>query len=58
MLQLHFRYQLGFIPPSIDGKYHEIEVRLSDEAREKYKGMSLRFRTEYIPLREPPDWMR
>jgi hypothetical protein len=58
LLQLHFRYQLGFIPPSFDGKRHEIDVRLSDEVREKHKGVRLRFRTEYIPLREPPDWAR
>lgn len=58
LLQLHFRYQLGFIPPSIDGKHHEIDVRLSNQARARHKGMRLRFRTEYIPLREAPDWVR
>lgn len=58
LMQLHFRYQLGFIPPSIDGKRHEIGLKLSGDALQKHKGVRLRFRTEYISLRELPEWAR
>ena len=56
LTQLHFRYELGFIPPAIDGKRHELKVELTKEAKEKHKRVSLRFRPEYIPVREEPDW--
>jgi hypothetical protein len=26
LVQLHFRYELGFVPPAIDGKRHELRV--------------------------------
>ncbi len=58
LLQLHFRYELGFIPPAIDGQRHKIRVELRKEARNKYKGVRLRFRPEYIALSETPDWAR
>jgi hypothetical protein len=54
--QLHFRYELGFIPPAIDGKRHELKVELTTSAKKQHKGVRLRFRQEYIPLREAPDW--
>ena len=56
LTQLHFRYELGFIPPAIDGKRHELKVELTKEAKEKHKRVRLRFRPEYIPVREEPDW--
>jgi hypothetical protein len=56
LTQLHLRYQLGFIPPAIDGKRHELTVELTKEAKEKHKRVRLRFRPEYIPVREEPDW--
>jgi len=55
---LHFRYELGFIPPAIDGKRHQLRVELIKEAQEKYKGIRLRFRPEYIPVKDLPDWAR
>jgi hypothetical protein len=58
LVQLHFRYQLGFIPPAIDGKRHAIKVELTKAAREKHKGIRLRYRTDYIPVREKPEWTR
>jgi len=58
LLQLHFRYQLGFIPAAIDGKRHSIKVELAKRAREERKGVRLRYRREYIPARESPDWAR
>jgi hypothetical protein len=56
LMQLHFRYELGFIPPAIDGKRHELKVELTKEAKEKHKGSRLRFRPDYIPVREEPEW--
>jgi hypothetical protein len=56
LTQLHFRYELGFIPPAIDGKRHELKVELTKEAKEEHKRVRLRFRPEYIPVREEPDW--
>jgi hypothetical protein len=56
LAQLHSRYELGFIPPALDGKRHKLKVELTKEARQKYKGVRLRFRREYIPVREEPEW--
>jgi len=55
---LHFRYELGFIPPTIDGKRHELKVELTKEAKKEHKRVRLRFRPEYIPVREVPEWVR
>jgi hypothetical protein len=56
LVQLHFRYELGFIPPKLDGKRHELKVELTKEVREKYKAIQLKFRPEYIPVSEEPAW--
>jgi hypothetical protein len=58
LVQLHLRYQIGFVPPAIDGKRHALKVELTREAREKHKAVRLRFRAEYIPVREEPAWAR
>jgi hypothetical protein len=58
LMQLHFRYELGFTPPAIDGKRHQLRVELTKEAKEKHKGVRLRFRPEYIPVSEEPEWAR
>jgi len=55
-VQLHFRYELGFIPPAIDGKRHELRVELTKTAKAEHKGVRLRCRPEYIPVREDPAW--
>ncbi len=47
--QMHLRYVLGFKPPSIDGKRHDLRVELTPEAKKRVDGTSLRFRPEYIP---------
>jgi hypothetical protein len=52
LMRLHFRYELGFIPPKMDGKRHELRVELTKEAQRKYKGVRLWFRPEYIPVSE------
>jgi hypothetical protein len=56
LMRLHFRYELGFIPPAIDGKRHELRVELKKAATAEHKGARLRYRPEYIPVREEPDW--
>jgi hypothetical protein len=57
LMQLHFRYELGFIPPAIDGRRHELRVELTNEGKKKHKGVRLRFRPEYIPVTEEPEWV-
>lgn len=49
--QLHFRYELGFTPQTLDGRRHHITVKLSDAAKSRYKGLRLRFRMDYVPAR-------
>jgi hypothetical protein len=56
LMQLHFRYELGFIPAAIDGKRHELRVELAREAKAHHKGLRLRYRPEYIPVPEEPAW--
>jgi hypothetical protein len=58
LMQLHFRYELGFIPEKMDGKRHELKVELRKETQWKYKGVRLWFRPEYIPVSEAPAWAR
>jgi len=58
LMQLHFRYELGFAPRPIDGRRHKIKVELTKEALAQHKGIRLKFRPEYIAVRELPDWAR
>jgi hypothetical protein len=50
LVQVHFRYVLGFAPRKLDGKRHELRVELSDFGKQKYKGTELKSRPEYIPV--------
>ena len=56
LMQLHFRYELGFIPPAIDGKRHKLKVELTKTAKKRHNGVRLRFRPEYIPVTQEPEW--
>jgi len=56
LMQLHFRYELGFIPPAIDGKRHELRVELTKKAKGEHKRVRLRYRPEYIPVPNEPEW--
>jgi hypothetical protein len=56
LMQLHFRYELGFIPAAIDGKRHQLRVELTKHAKEQHKGVRLGFRPEYIPVLQEPEW--
>ncbi|GAC1659501.1 MAG: hypothetical protein NVS9B15_22160 [Acidobacteriaceae bacterium] len=44
---LQFGYQIGFVPPVLDGKQHRLELRLSDAANNR-KTLLL-YRTSYVP---------
>lgn len=57
LIQLHFRYDLGFVPPTIDGKRHRLNVELIGPAKSDHKGVQLRYREEYIPVPEKPSWL-
>ena len=47
--QLHHRYDLRFVPPAVDGKYHSLKVKLNGEAQHKYSNLILRYRAGYVP---------
>lgn len=51
LVQVHFRYVLGFQPQSLDGKVHRLRVDLTDSAKQKYSSAHLAFRPAYIPRR-------
>ena len=46
--QLHGRYEIGFVPTNPNGKRHELKVRLTEEARKKYKSVELRVAPTFI----------
>jgi len=48
LLQLHFRYELGFKPPALDRKMHKLEVRLVGVTNEKHDPIQLTYRYAYI----------
>jgi hypothetical protein len=45
--ELHQQYALGFEPTKLDGKTHELEVKL------KTKGMKARARKSYVAAKPP-----
>jgi hypothetical protein len=49
--QLHFRYQLGFKPETLDGKRHKLRLKLADAVNHEHKGVRLRYRRAYVPVR-------
>ena len=51
--QLHFRYELGFKPETLDGKRHKLRVELVDAVKNQHKGVRLRSRAAYVPIRVP-----
>jgi hypothetical protein len=50
--QLHFRYELGFKPEALDGKRHELRVEFADAVKNRHKGVRLRCRAAYVPIRD------
>jgi hypothetical protein len=53
--QLHSRYELGFEPRVLDGKPHKLSVRLAGSGKNTHKGVHLRYRTGYVPIRRQPE---
>ena len=51
--QLHFRYELAFKPEVLDGKRHKLTVKLVDAVKDQHKGVRLRYRAAYVPIRVP-----
>jgi len=49
--QLHFRYEFGFKPEVLDGKRHTLRVNLTDAVKNQHKGVRLRHRPDYVPVR-------
>lgn len=58
LTQLHFRYELGFVPAVIDGQRHALRIELTGDAKKRHRRVRLQFRPEYIPIREQPEWVR
>jgi hypothetical protein len=52
LTQTHLCYTLGFEPPKLDSKTHDLRVELTKDAQKRFPKTTPRFRTEYIPL--PP----
>lgn len=50
LVQVHFRYVLGFRPPAFDGKIHKLRVELTTDANQKLPATRLSFRPAYIAL--------
>ena len=48
LLQLHFRYELAFKPPAVDGKMHKLKVELVDEMKKVRSSVQLSYRYAYI----------
>ena len=50
--RLHFRYELGFKPDALDSRRHQLSVKLADGAKNQHKGVRLRYRAAYVPVRQ------
>jgi hypothetical protein len=48
--QLHFRYELGFKPETLDGKRHKLRLKLTETSKSQHKGLRLRYRLAYVPV--------
>jgi hypothetical protein len=54
LVQVHFRYVLGFQPDALDGKTHKLTVELTDSAKLKHPSTRLAFRPAYVPVKAKP----
>ena len=54
LVQVHFRYVLGFQPDALDGKTHKLTVELTDSAKLKHPSTRLAFRPAYVPVKTKP----
>ncbi len=51
--EAHARYQLGFIPETLDGKWHRLRLGLKQSAKQTYRSVGLRYRSGYKAVPEP-----
>jgi len=50
LMQMHFRYTLAFKPAVKDSKRHDLKIVLTRAAQERFPGVVLRYRAQYIPV--------
>ena len=48
LTELEGRYQLGFIPGALDGKQHELNIKLSEGAKSKLTSVDLRYAPYFL----------
>jgi hypothetical protein len=51
LVQVHFRYVLGFQPTVQDGKIHKLTVDLTDSAKQRFPSIRLTYRKAYVPTK-------
>jgi hypothetical protein len=54
LIRLHYRYELGFIPPAIDGKRHELRVELTKQAQGEHKAFAYSIAQSTFPFVRTP----
>ncbi|HEY6764787.1 MAG TPA: hypothetical protein VI386_08440 [Candidatus Sulfotelmatobacter sp.] len=52
--QVYLRYTIGFKPLASDGKIHTLKVELTTDAQSRFRGVQLRFRRKYLPVKTHP----
>ncbi|MGC2161182.1 MAG: hypothetical protein WA634_04675 [Silvibacterium sp.] len=50
LMQMHFRYTLGFQPAAFDGKKHDLKIELTPDGQKKYADAVLRYRPQYLAV--------
>lgn len=53
LMQMHFRYTLGFNPAVMDSKRHDLKIELTPQAQKQFPDVVLRYRAQYIPVPGP-----
>jgi hypothetical protein len=53
LMQMHFRYTLGFKPGVMDSKRHDLKIVLTSKAQKEFPDVVLRYRAQYIPMPGP-----
>jgi hypothetical protein len=51
---LHRRFEIGYVPPALDGRRHEIKIKLTDEAHHKLKSAELYYAPAYLAAPATP----
>jgi hypothetical protein len=51
LVQVHFRYVVGFQPTALDGQKHTLKVELTEAASRKFPSIRMAFRPSYIPAK-------